>query len=321
MNHMNYIYKFEPYLKPVIWGGDRIAALKGIPCDRSDIGESWEISAVKGHESVVAEGSEEGLTLPELIKAHRERLTGKHVWQKYGTEFPLLIKIIDARRDLSVQVHPDDALAAKRHGCAGKTEMWYILDTTPDAKIYAGLSCGISPEQYTQLVSDHAIMDVVASHDSHPGDVFFLPAGRIHAIGAGNLLVEVQQTSDITYRVYDYGRKDAGGKERELHTELAKEAIDYKVYPDYVTDYDREAQEATLVKCEYFKVDRIKVSGETMLPPADDSFTVIVCTDGSCSVSAGGQNVTLRAGESALVCADTESITCSGSATLVTATC
>lgn len=318
---MNHIYKFEPYLKPVIWGGHRIAALKGITCDRDDIGESWEISAVKGHESVVAEGSEKGSTLPELIRHHRERLVGEHVWQKYGAEFPLLIKIIDARRDLSVQVHPDDDLAAKRHNCAGKTEMWYILDAVPQTKIYAGLCREITPEQYTRLIADHAIMDVVAAHDSHPGDVFFLPAGRIHAIGAGNLLVEVQQTSDITYRVYDYGRKDADGNERELHTELAKDAIDYKVYPDYVTDYDREAPETTLVKCSYFKVDRIKVNGETTLPSADDSFTVIVCTDGSCTVAAGGQTTTLHAGESVLVCADVDSIICSGSAILVTATC
>lgn len=318
---MEHIYKFEPQLKPVIWGGDRIAALKGIPSDRDDIGESWEISAVKGHESVVAEGPEKGTTLPELIRRHRERLVGRHIWEKYGNVFPLLIKIIDARRDLSVQVHPDDALAAKRHHCAGKTEMWYILDAAPETKIYAGLSRKITPGQYTSLVADDAIMDVVATHDSHPGDVFFLPAGRIHAIGAGNLLVEVQQTSDITYRVYDYGRKDADGNERQLHTLLAKDAIDYTVYPDYVTDYDREATEATLVECAYFKVDRLKVNGETTLPAAGDSFTVVICTDGSCTVSAGGNSTTLHAGESALVSADINSITYRGSATLITATC
>ena len=225
--------KFTPILKSVIWGGEKIAALKHIETSRTDIGESWEISGVPGHETEVAEGQDKGLTLSQLIDKYRERLVGADVWQRFGTSFPLLVKIIDARSDLSVQVHPDDALAKERHNCAGKTEMWYILDTEPGAQIYAGICRELNPEKYAEAVASNTIMDYIQAHDSHSGDVFFLPAGRVHAIGAGNLLLEIQQTSDITYRIYDYDRRDAQGNPRELHTRLAADAIDYTIYPDY----------------------------------------------------------------------------------------
>ena len=211
-------FKFTPYLKSVIWGGERIAALKNIETDLTDIGESWEISGVQGNETVVSEGADKGLKLSELIAKYGARLVGEDVYARYGTEFPLLVKIIDARRDLSVQVHPDDKLAAQRHGCAGKTEMWYILATEPDAKIYAGLSRQLDPETYRRDVENKTIMNDITAHDSHPGDIFFLPAGRVHAIGAGNLLLEIQQPRDITYRIYEYDRRDANGNPRMLKT-------------------------------------------------------------------------------------------------------
>ena len=243
-------FKFEPYLKSVLWGGEKIAKYKGIVTDQHNIGESWEISGVDGHESVVAEGDDKGLNLRQIIEKYKGDLVGNAVYAKYGDTFPLLVKIIDAKGDLSVQVHPDDTLAKARHNSYGKTEMWYIIDAEEGAPIYAGLSKQITPEEYEKLVAENAIMDVIARHDSHAGDLFFLPAGRIHAIGAGNLLAEIQQTSDITYRVYDFDRRDANGNPRELHTEQAKDAIDYTVYPEYKSEYDRNGKSATpLVKC------------------------------------------------------------------------
>ena len=193
-------FKFVPYLKSVLWGGERIAIYKGIDTDQHAIGESWEVSGVPGHESVVAEGEDRGLTLPQLIDRYRGALVGEAVYEKYGNTFPLLVKLIDAKRDLSLQVHPNDELAMKRHGSRGKTEMWYIIDADEGASIYAGLSQSITPDEYERMVADNTVMDVVARHESHAGDLFFLPAGRIHAIGAGNLLAEIQETSDITYR-------------------------------------------------------------------------------------------------------------------------
>ncbi len=213
------IYKFVPYLKQVIWGGEKIAARKGISDAPPCIGESWEISGVEGHESVVANGEEKGMSLSDIVAKHKDNLVGKRVYESFGEKFPLLVKIIDASHNLSVQVHPGDELAAERHGCFGKTEMWYILETEPGAKVFAGLTKKIFPDDYMRMVGDHTIMDAIGVNDTRPGDLFFLPAGCIHSIGAGNLLAEIQQTSDITYRVYDFDRRDAQGNLRELHTE------------------------------------------------------------------------------------------------------
>lgn len=312
------IYKFTPYLKPVIWGGEKIAARKGIADAPANVGESWEISGVEGHESIVDNGQERGLNLVEIIRKHKAELVGKKVYDKFGDKFPLLIKIIDANQNLSVQVHPDDALAAKRHGCFGKTEMWYILETEPDAKIYAGLSKQITPDDYTRMVADNTIMDAIAVNDAHPGDLFFLPAGRIHAIGAGNLLAEIQQTSDITYRVYDYDRRDAQGNPRELHTEQARDAIDYTVYPSYTTDYDRNAAVAELVKCQYFDVKKMTVDGSVNLPSDPDSFTIVICVEGSMEVKAGGvEPVVVNKFESALIPAAADGVVVTGKATFL----
>lgn len=207
---------FSPYLKSVIWGGEAIAPFKGIVTDQKSIGESWEISAVPGKVSVVDRGTFKGKSFTELIEEFGPALVGGKVYETYGKNFPLLIKIIDAKDNLSVQVHPDDELAEKRHHCPGKTEMWHIIDTAPGAKIYVGLKQSITPDEYEHRVADNTIMDVIDSYDSAPGDTFFLPAGRIHAIGAGNLLAEIQETSDITYRIYDYDRRDADGNPRLL---------------------------------------------------------------------------------------------------------
>ena len=315
-------FKFEPYLKSVLWGGEKIAKYKGIVTDQHNIGESWEISGVDGHESVVAEGDDKGLNLRQIIEKYKGDLVGNAVYAKYGDTFPLLVKIIDAKGDLSVQVHPDDTLAKARHNSYGKTEMWYIIDAEEGAPIYAGLSKQITPEEYEKLVAENAIMDVIARHDSHAGDLFFLPAGRIHAIGAGNLLAEIQQTSDITYRVYDFDRRDANGNPRELHTEQAKDAIDYTVYPEYKSEYDRNGKSATpLVKCQYFDVKREIIDGVSTIDASTDSFMIIMCLGGEATITDNLGGVThVKKGESILVPAVITSMKAEGNATFMTST-
>lgn len=296
--------KFRPILKSVIWGGEKIAPFKGIETDQKQIGESWEISGVKGNESVIDNGADAGLNLTEMIDKYGAAMVGEKNYAQFGHSFPLLIKIIDAAGDLSLQVHPDDNLARERHNSLGKTEMWYIVDTEPNAIICAGLSKEVTADQYAAKVADNTLMEVVAHHTSHPGDVFFLPAGRIHSIGAGNLLVEVQETSDITYRIYDFGRVDAKtGQTRQLHVEEAKDAIDYTVHPTYVTTPGEPKDGVTeLVDCKHFIVEKVCVAGSKVIKNVTDSFTTLTCIDGNLTITDDrGNAVEIHSGESALV--------------------
>ena len=266
----------------MVWGGTKIAAYKGIETEEDHIGESWELSAFGEHETVVKNGALRGRNITELVREYKGRLVGNHVYAENGDVFPLLIKFIDARADLSIQVHPDDA-TARRHGQPnGKTEMWYVVDTEPGSCLYSGLSQEITPDEVDRRVADGSIVEVLARHEVHPGDVFFLPAGRIHAICSGCLVAEIQQTSDLTYRIYDYGRMGLDGKPRQLHTELAKEAIDYKVYPEYRVPYtpvkDREEE---LVSCKYFTTSLYDLDKAVHKELADlDSFLVVMCISG-----------------------------------------
>ena len=233
------MYKFKPILKTLVWGT-----------------ESWVLSGVPGNESVVAEGPDAGRRITDI----------------WPGKFPLLIKFIDAKRDLSIQVHPHDELAAKRHGCRGKTEMWYVIDAAPGAKLISGLKEPITPDDYVRLVAEDRITDVLAQHSVAPGDVFFLPAGRIHAIGGGCFLAEIQQTSDITYRIYDYNRPGLDGKPRPLHTQQARDAIDYMVCPDYRTHYEaRQNAPVELVKCPYFTTMLLDLTKPLSLTPSAES--------------------------------------------------
>ncbi|MCM1036319.1 MAG: class I mannose-6-phosphate isomerase [Bacteroides sp.] len=311
--------RFKPYLKSVIWGGDNICKFKDIPQPEPSIGESWEISAVPGHVSVVDGGVYDGLSLTELIDRYGESLLGQKVIGKYGRVFPLLVKIIDAADNLSVQVHPDDALARARHGCLGKTEMWYIIDAARGAKIYAGLNQAITPQIYRQKVADGTFTDIIATHDSRPGDVFFLPAGRVHAIGAGNLLAEIQESSDITYRIFDYGRRDAAGNTRELHTELAADAIDYTVHDHYKFAPAAAADIAEIVACNHFKVDKVVVDGTLALAFDPASFTLVMCVDGAATLQYAGGDTPLRRGQTVLLPAALCEITAVGKGTLIAA--
>ncbi len=304
---------FAPYLKSVIWGGNKICDYKGIIQTEPNVGESWEISAVPGHESVVAEGTYKGLTLTELIDRFGAELLGEKVMKRYGGKFPLLIKFIDAADNLSVQVHPDDALAQKRHNSLGKTEMWYIIRADKDAKIYAGLRTALTPDDYVKRVADGTFADTLAVHDSMAGDVFFLPAGRVHAIGAGNLLAEIQESSDITYRIYDYDRRDAEGNPRELHTESAKDAIDYTVYDEYKNPpVPADVADCEIVSCEHFTTDSILLDGELNLRLDHESFAVLICLEGVVTIKTAAGEMRFTAGHTVLIPAAVEDVVLTG---------
>lgn len=303
--------RFTPILKSVIWGGGKIAPYKGIATEQTNIGESWELSGVKGDESVVAEGEYAGKTLPELIAELKGELVGDKVYAKHGTEFPLLIKFIDARDDLSIQVHPDDELSAARHGKHGKTEMWYVVAAGEGAHLKAGFSQPVTPEEYERRVADNTLTEVLCDYKVQPGDVFFLPAGRVHAICAGSFVAEIQQTSDVTYRIYDYGRVGKDGKPRELHTELAKDAIDYAVLPDYRTCYEEaKDRETELVSCPYFTTSLYDLDREAEKElSALDSFLVVMCLEGEGRiVDDEGDETSVRRGETVLVPASCRSV-------------
>ena len=314
--------KFKPYLKTVIWGGNKICGYKEIDQPEPNIGESWEISAVPGHESVVIEGDYTGRTITDLISEFGEELIGSRVFEKYSRQFPLLIKFIDAADNLSVQVHPDDKLAKERHDSLGKTEMWYIIQSDRNARIYAGLKLKMTPEDYQKRVDDNTIMEAVAEHESNPGDVFFLPAGRVHAIGAGNLLAEIQESSDITYRIYDYNRKDKNGDTRELHTVLAKDAIDYNLYDDLKHPVaEDEGEDRNLVSCPHFTVNKIKSEGKKTLTPAAGSFTILMCIEGGGMLACDDGEASIKKGSTLLIPASCEKINIDGSGVFLQVSC
>ena len=295
---------FQPYYKSVIWGGDAIGALKGVDTHTPNTGESWEISAVPGHENVVAEGPLAGRNICELMADYGADFTGRIPAERFGTTFPLLIKLIDAQRDLSVQVHPDDELAARRHNSPGKTEMWYVVDAKPGSHIYSGLQAPLTREEYPACAADGTIMQRIGAHEAEPGQFYFIPAGTLHAIGAGTLIAEVQQTSDITYRVYDYGRLDTDGRPRQLHTELAADAIDYR-FPNPVEPtakrFDKTTEEA--VSCRYFNVDFVD-GGECKAGGNPDSFTILMAVGGPAEVTGpDGHTLHMHRGTTAMLAA------------------
>jgi len=307
-----YPLKFEPLLKSIIWGGDEICKFKNITPEQDGIGESWEISGVEGNVSVVSNGELKGKKLDDIISEYKEELVGKHIFEKFGSTFPLLIKFIDARDNLSIQVHPDDELAKKRHNSFGKTEMWYVINAAPGAFLYSGFAKQMTPDSYVKSIEDNTFVDSLQKHDVKKGDVFFLPAGRVHAIGAGTFIAEIQQTSNITYRIYDYNRKDSNGNSRELHTELAKDAIDYKVYDEYSTSYtEKENEPVELESCRYFTTNLLELNKSLERDYSKiDSFVIYICMGGACSITDNkGNNLNIRQGESVLIPADTTGMT------------
>lgn len=306
------MYKFKTILKSMLWGGEKILPYKGIVSDQKQIGESWEISGVKDNESVVAEGPDAGMKLPELIARDGAKLLGEENYKRFGEEFPLLIKFIDARQDLSIQVHPNDEQAWERHRSKGKTEMWYVVDADPGSSLRSGFAKKVTPEEYEASIADNTITELLAEYDIHAGDLFFLPAGRIHSIGAGAFIAEIQQTSNITYRIYDFNRVDANGKTRELHTEQSKAVIDYDVQPDYRTHYEAsDDKRIELVSCPYFTTSLYNITKVHNINLKEtDSFVILICTEGEGTVTdSNGDSIAMRQGETVLVPATVTSLT------------
>ena len=310
---MLYPLTFTPIFKDKIWGGHKIKSVLGKDsAPLPNCGETWEVSGVPGNVSVVNEGALVGETLQAVLEKYKEQLVGKHVYEKYGNEFPLLVKFIDANDDLSIQVHPNDELARQRHASNGKTEMWYIMQADPGSKLNAGFNREVTREEYVKAVADNTITDILNIEEARPGDVFFLPAGRVHYIGKGLLLAEIQQTSDITYRIYDFDRKDAEGHTRELHTEQAVDAIDYHYYDNYKTQYNRTLNKSVnAVTSDYFVTDVLHFDQEVMHDYTHlDSFVILVCVEGALTVNTtGGYSFTMKMGECALIPASMPSVT------------
>ncbi len=285
-------YKFTPITKHLIWGS-----------------ESWQISGVPGSETIC-----EGQNLNDIVKHEQARLVGEANYHRFGDEFPLLIKFIDAHQDLSIQVHPTDEIAHRQGKPRGKTEMWYVMDSAPNAKLYNGLKMQITPEQYKQMVAEDTICDALAQYAVKEGDCFFIPAGRIHAIGAGCYLAEIQQTSDVTYRIYDYKRKDKDGNYRQLHTQEASESIDYQVLNDYRTPYTPQKNGGQLlVECPYFNTAVYDLTEPMTIDYSElDSFVVLIGLKGEGQLTVDGESFTLKAGESVLIPANAQKVNVSG---------
>ena len=307
--------KFNPLLVQTLWGGEKIIPFKHLHSDLTQVGESWEISGVKGNETVVSEGEFKGKKLNELVDELKGKLVGEANYKRFGNDFPLLIKFIDARQELSIQVHPTDELAQKRGKLRGKTEMWYIMDSDENAKLRAGMKEKITPEQYKQMVENDTITEAIAEYKVKEGDCFFLPAGRIHSIGTGCFLAEIQQTSDVTYRIYDFKRKDKDGNYRELHTEEAAECIDYNVEPNYRTEYTPVKNDGVaLVECRYFTTAVYDLNEPMTLDYSElDSFVILIGLKGSGEITDNeGNTTTLCEGETILIPATTSEVKVTG---------
>lgn len=296
---------FWPNMHSVVWGGERLCAYKGLAQMAEPIGESWEVSAVPSSTSIVSNGVFKGRDLISVIEEYPEAILGKAVNERYQGKLPLLVKFIDAKQDLSIQVHPNDEMAQREHGKMGKSEMWYVIRADEGAHLYAGFKTEISPEEYERRVADGSIVEVLADHSVKAGDVFYLPAGRVHAICGGILLAEVQQSSDVTYRIYDYNRPGMDGKPRELHTELAARALDYHVEENYRTDYIDSTNKATqIIDTPYFDVRVMEISKPFHRDLRKyDSFIISMCIEGSCKISvrSTGYEILLRQGHSTLI--------------------
>jgi len=303
---MNSLYplKFKPAFKDKIWGGRKVQTLFGLDFSPlPNCGEVWLLSGVPGEQSIVSEGFLEGNELNELIEVYMEDLVGDLVYERFGEIFPILVKLIDSNDFLSIQVHPDDELAMKRHGGSGKTEMWYIIDAEKDASLISGFNRPMNKETYLRALEEKRIPEIMNSEKVSKGDVFFTPAGRVHALGPGMVLAEIQQTSDITYRIYDWDRIDHRGMSRELHTEQALDAIDFSIPESYRTLYkEKDNGSVSLVKSPQFTTNLIQISKPLKKDYTDlDSFVIYLCTEGSCELIYPDGSVEIKAGECVLI--------------------
>lgn len=305
-----YPLKFQPILQERLWGGTKLKEVLGKPSTGDTTAESWELSGVPGNISIVSNGHLAGRSLTELIQEYKADLLGERIYSQFGNEFPILIKFIDAKMDLSIQVHPGDELARKRHNSYGKTEMWYVMDSDKDARLIIGFNADTNREAYEKSLSDGTLPSLLHNEIVSEGDTFFIRPGTIHAIGAGVMLAEIQQTSDLTYRVYDFNRKDKDGNLRELHTDLALEALDYKCRDDFKVPYSRQMNQVNLmVHSPYFKTDYLELTKSMDLDVSgQDSFTILLCVAGSTYLSNEVGSTEIRKGETVLVPAATKLI-------------
>jgi mannose-6-phosphate isomerase len=305
-----YPLKFRPILKERLWGGAKLKEVLGKPIVSDITGESWELSTVKGDVSVISNGSLEGKSLQDIIESDSEQLLGKSVVERFGKEFPILIKFIDAKQDLSIQLHPNDELAKNRHDSFGKTEMWYIMDADPKAELIVGFNKDVTKEEYAESIDNDTLLDLLNYEQVKEGDTFFINTGKIHAIGAGVMLAEIQQTSDVTYRVFDFNRKDKEGNLRELHTELALDAVDYEKKDDFKVSYNQGLNKVSeMVDCPYFKTNFIQLTENLELDTTNrDSFTIFMCVGGEAVIKTTEGEVSIKKGETALLPAITKKI-------------
>lgn len=307
---LDYPIRFTPILQEKIWGGKKLGEILNKDTSLDEIGESWEISGVDGFISVVANGSEKGKKLTDLIEEHKGDLVGKEIYAQFGNDFPLLIKFIDAKTDLSVQLHPDDELAKKRHNSFGKTEMWYVMQADEGSKLNVGFKKDIDKSEYLEHLEKGRIVELLNFEEVQKGDSFFINTGKVHSIGGGVLLAEIQQTSDITYRIYDWDRVDSKGNSRELHTELALDALDLKRKNDFKLEYNQELNSSSeIASCEFFTTNFLPVKGSLQKDySALDSFVIFMCVDGQATISIGNNSEQLERGQSILIPASTKKL-------------
>lgn len=312
-----YPIQFKPILKERIWGGTKLHELFNKESKSAFIGESWELSNVPNDVSVVKNGFLKGKDLNEILALYPEAILGQDVIASYGLDFPLLFKFLDAKEDLSIQVHPNDALAKERHDSFGKTEMWYVIQADEAARLIVGFQKDSSKEEYIANLEQNSLLNILEEFPVQKGDVFFLETGTVHAIGAGTMIAEIQQTSDITYRLYDWDRVDANGIGRELHTDLALEAINFKATPSKIKYTTSINQSVNVVSCPYFTTSILTVETSCIWRKKKDAFTVFMCVEGKVEIDCNSEKTLITRGETILLPAEIEQIDLKGEATLL----
>ena len=308
---MLYPLKFTPISKYRIWGGNKLDTVLNKGFNTENCGESWEISDVEGDETKVADGPLQGMNLKQLIDKYKGDLVGQSVYEKFGNKFPLLIKFIDAKTPLSIQVHPSDEMARKRHQSFGKNEMWYVMQADEAAELIVGFDEKLNKNTYNEHLKTNTILDVMHHETVQKGDTFYIPTGRVHAIGAGVLLAEIQQTSDVTYRIYDYNRVDKKtGAKRDLHNDLAIDAIDFEAHSKYKTDYKQAVNTSNkLVHSPYFKTNYLPIKDSLEKDYSHlDSFVIYMCISGSIDLMVSNTSYSLQMGETILLPASIEKV-------------
>ncbi len=302
MKNNLYPLMFEPILKYKIWGGQKLKTLLNKSSDLSNVGESWEISDVGGDTSIVSNGTLKGQSLKQILSTYKDELIGTKNFKEFGEKFPLLIKFIDAREDLSIQLHPNDELAAKRHNSFGKTEMWYVMQADEDSNLIVGFNQDMTAEKYLKHLEEKTLTEILNFDQVKAGDTYFIEVGRVHAIGAGVMLAEIQQTSDITYRVYDWDRVDDQGNERELHNDLAIDAFNFNMPDNFRVSYDKDENKSNkMVSCPYFTTNYLTVSQNLKKQNIFDSFVIYICVEGKAMIRTEDKEQMIQKGQTILM--------------------